>query len=1481
MNSSSNVYSSPGIPLSLPTGEPGSDHAEEASSSRRRSRSHSFSRTFGRAIPGNGNKGKEKSRHERTKSQLADIPFLETQLLPSLRDTIDRMTHPPKPQAIQEGHETHAHDDIHDFVDRDHGHAAAVLSQHDTNRTPVQSSAYTPVYSSSVYGYRSPAASAPLDSQISKATTVISTTPRLERPSPSAFSSKNSTAPRSVLKSALRPPMASSPASPSVPASPGKSLRSVKSMMSTSQLTPNPPSLHSPSVKSPSMIPSKLPSSPLSKLRSNPTTPRTKQKPHPSPKVPQQTPSFCHNAPNSNTIIDDSGSELEREYGRRLNSGRLVIANAVVEPSSSESDASERAQERRTEPRVNRHAKDSSSSYQSRGTNSYRSPKPSSSPLPSNIAPAPARNYPYHKFSGKSHAQFGLGLYSEPATLDRLSGDDDEQSVYDDDDDLGGADPSFSHPHCYPDHRDETRYEDDEESVYEENSDDAYDTFDRQGASCSTKDQNRNANDTEMRSVRRRREALLGLVDGLTTDFGLHPEKAMMNYSESENSYDVQGVAISGSGDIIEEQRLDTRGNVIHNGWSGSASSDNQRKGRSKELRRSASRESTTASANAKISDNLAASRPALRQRNGHQRSPSTDLPIRTRSSTHNVDSLTFTATLSSQDRDPQNEGRSKQSGSKLPALAKQRRRSSTNPSRFNERPPSVASRVHLTEDIPPSKSKDAGQYEKLNHIRRSSGRLDERANETALREREGFGIPASLSYGGVDISPSPSESNYPSAKFVRSCSENSLASLASRNNNLTHAESDLSNVGEDRRHGGLDGLSTVAEALFKNLTTTVSNPRDDRKHSHRPSLASQRRSSSRSVQQVSQPASPTRSPQPSVPLSQKVPEIWRSTSEHEVPTGNATWRSAMPPETYKALLAEHGSMEMQRQELIYELRSSQQEFVKRLRSIVRIFCVPLRRKHSKAWLPDVPLQVSRLFDWFEDIANLHTGISETLESAASAWERGEIVVGVAHGLRGFVPRLEVYQPYIMRVDEVKEMLVRCTATPDDQFGEFVRLGERHIECGGWTLADLLMQPLERLSMYTKNFQRLWELTPRDHPDYLSSFSLYHSSRMVVHVMQEVKRREAEYEFVKELSSRIEGLPPSVQLAQRERRLLWHGELLSAAVKRGNNGHAAVHSERDPSLGWKNPGKPTLDQREQLRNGSRLAVSVTKWDRQRKRATSINSSASSMASSQSSVYTSPATSYSTQSKRDDRLEPALLSPYPDSQTSRSSAGLSPGTLVSAFIFTDVIVLACRGSDECKDTEWRLEPSCGVARILDLSTECSSVAVPASLPDDERIIALDLVPLGPNDLQNGFISDASSIRAVRFSLVTDQSSETGKTSFDEAFAACRRCHAYTLRSLSFPSHSGQYLPHGPHVDLELDTQKSVMEILNTGLPLPKSPSVQISDMGRTNLIRTISEVDKEREERGWWALRFQQVLREMQRQDPMLSLEMMSRIGGEV
>lgn len=90
-----------------------------------------------------------------------------------------------------------------------------------------------------------------------------------------------------------------------------------------------------------------------------------------------------------------------------------------------------------------------------------------------------------------------------------------------------------------------------------------------------------------------------------------------------------------------------------------------------------------------------------------------------------------------------------------------------------------------------------------------------------------------------------------------------------------------------------------------------------------------------------------------------------------------------------------------------------------------------------------------------------------------------------------------------------------------------------------------------------------------------------------------------------------------------------------------------------------------------------------------------------------------------------------------------------------------------------------------------------------------------------------------------------------------------CSNFTTRSLSFPSNSEKYLAHGPGADLETDTKNSVLSILASGLPLPKSPSIQIEE---AILGDAPNGAQQEREERGWWTLRFQQVLREMQRRE---------------
>lgn len=135
----------------------------------------------------------------------------------------------------------------------------------------------------------------------------------------------------------------------------------------------------------------------------------------------------------------------------------------------------------------------------------------------------------------------------------------------------------------------------------------------------------------------------------------------------------------------------------------------------------------------------------------------------------------------------------------------------------------------------------------------------------------------------------------------------------------------------------------------------------------------------------------------------------------------------------------------------------------------------------------------------------------------------------------------------------------------------------------------------------------------------------------------------------------------------------------------------------------------------------------------------------------------------------------------------------------------------------------------------------------------------------DEIETGVIPEQTSVVSV---FLTCDMPDT-KPSTDNSLAlvkwveAFSRCHQFTLRSLSFPSHSGAYLAHGTNVDLELDTRQSVMSILASGLPLPKSPSVQIEEI---SLGQVADVLQQEREERGWWSLRFQQVLREMQRQD---------------
>jgi hypothetical protein len=160
-------------------------------------------------------------------------------------------------------------------------------------------------------------------------------------------------------------------------------------------------------------------------------------------------------------------------------------------------------------------------------------------------------------------------------------------------------------------------------------------------------------------------------------------------------------------------------------------------------------------------------------------------------------------------------------------------------------------------------------------------------------------------------------------------------------------------------------------------------------------------------------------------------------------------------------------------------------------------------------------------------------------------------------------------------------------------------------------------------------------------------------------------------------------------------------------------------------------------------------------------------------------------------------------------------------------------------------------------------------------DAKSSLVLDLLPMSTTELETGALEPNPTVVPLYLSVPGDTASDSSSTASHRTqtnwLSTFRQCSQFTLRSLSFLSHSGGRLDHGPEVDLELDTHQSVLAIMASGLPLPKSQSVQLEE---TVLGESGSARQQEREERGWWSLRFQQVLREMQRRDalPVLTAE---------
>lgn len=156
------------------------------------------------------------------------------------------------------------------------------------------------------------------------------------------------------------------------------------------------------------------------------------------------------------------------------------------------------------------------------------------------------------------------------------------------------------------------------------------------------------------------------------------------------------------------------------------------------------------------------------------------------------------------------------------------------------------------------------------------------------------------------------------------------------------------------------------------------------------------------------------------------------------------------------------------REGVIQEIFESEEELLRLFHICMQVFILPLRAQNSRSWIAGVPPNVAKLLDWFDDIVNLHEQVYASLclarDTMSPATDR------VSESLRCFVLKVEVYQPYLVRLSDVSQEIMSLTRNPKDDLGQFINIQQRSAECEGWTFDRLLMLPVNRLAAYQDLF---------------------------------------------------------------------------------------------------------------------------------------------------------------------------------------------------------------------------------------------------------------------------------------------------------------------------------------------------------------------------------------------------------------------------
>ncbi len=135
---------------------------------------------------------------------------------------------------------------------------------------------------------------------------------------------------------------------------------------------------------------------------------------------------------------------------------------------------------------------------------------------------------------------------------------------------------------------------------------------------------------------------------------------------------------------------------------------------------------------------------------------------------------------------------------------------------------------------------------------------------------------------------------------------------------------------------------------------------------------------------------------------------------------------------------------------------------------VLRRFAQPLRTPQGK-WIDGIDPDITRLFDWLEDIVQIHHGINEKFLDLQA--RQAPMILRFAESFKPCVAHLQIHLPYLVRFEGVSRKIESMVRDPSSNIGEFVRMQTAAPESKSLSLVSYLLKPVQRLMKYPLFFK--------------------------------------------------------------------------------------------------------------------------------------------------------------------------------------------------------------------------------------------------------------------------------------------------------------------------------------------------------------------------------------------------------------------------